>query len=87
MYSFCCTFEIGVCCYLLPASSPLNLKEIWNISGRFGVMKPATNISKSEDSHECIHHSRISPSITTVVMSLRATLARNTTRLDTEFNS
>ena len=33
-------------------------------------MKLAMNISNSEDSHECIHHSRISPVITTVVTSL-----------------
>jgi len=33
-------------------------------------MKLAMNISSSKDSHECIHHSRISPVITTVVMSL-----------------
>ena len=34
-------------------------------------MKLAMNISNSEDSHECIHHSRISPVITTDVASLR----------------
>ena len=34
-------------------------------------MKLAMNISNSEDSHECIRHSRISPVIITVVMRLK----------------
>ena len=34
------------------------------------MMKLAMNILNSEDSHECIHHLRISVVITTVVTSL-----------------